>query len=86
MILEPLENAFDAMGAMQGEMAPLKRAAIGGAVGYAVLEIFKPGVAYDDAGNRRPFALGADKDTKEGTYFPWWAFVAVPAFVSGVLI
>jgi len=85
-ILDPLEQGFDKLGAMQGELAPLKRAAIGAAVGYAFVEIVKPSVAYDDNGKELPFTATADKTEPKTTYFPWWMFVAIPAFVSGVLI
>lgn len=85
VIIEPLENAFDAVGAMDGELAPLKRMAIGAAVGYGFLKVFQPSVAYTADGKERPFAL-ADANAPDGTYLPWWMIVAIPAAVSSILI
>jgi hypothetical protein len=86
IIVDPLERGFAAVGAMEGELAPLKRAAIGGLIGYAFVSVFKPGVAFDEAGKARPFALGNDDKSSDPTYFPEWMFVALPAFICGVLI
>lgn len=83
-IIDPLERLFDSLGAMDGELAPLKRAAIGGAAGYAVAKVFMPSVAYTDDGKERPFKLTSDDPN--ATWFPPMMFAAVPAFVSSVLI
>ena len=85
MILDPLENAFDAVGAMQGEFAPLKRAAIGAAIGAGIAYGLKPAFAFDQtSGEPLPFALGSD--AANSTYFPYWAIIGLPAFVFSVLI
>lgn len=81
MIVDPLENAFDAVGAMQGQLAPLKRAAIGGAVGYAIVQIWQPSIAFDGSG--KPLEFGGEEGQ---TYFPVWMFAAIPALIAGVLI
>lgn len=87
-ILDPAEEFFDAIGMMQGETAPLKRAAVGAALGYAVAYTMKPGFAFDPVtGKPRPWkvtAKGSDQD--EATWFPAWAFSVLPAFVFGAMI
>ncbi len=85
-ILEPLENIFDALGMMQGDLDPLKRAAVGGAIGYGLAYGLKPNFAFD--GNTpRPWKVTASADEqKDATWFPAWAIAALPAFVFGVLI
>lgn len=87
-ILDPAEEFFDAIGMMQGETAPLKRAAVGAAVGYAIAYTMKPGFAFDPTtGKPRPWkvtASGADQD--KATWFPAWAFSVLPAFVFGAMI
>ncbi len=87
VILEPIENLFDSMGMMQGETAPLKRAAVGAAVGYGVAYGIKPSFAFDKDGKAKEWyftAKAADKDNS--TYVPAWAIVAIPAIIFGVLI
>ena len=85
-IVDPLENAFDAVGAMQGEAAPLKRAAIGGVLGYAIAYGIKPDFAWKD-GKQRPWAATADQADKPiSTWFPVWAIVAIPAIMFSTMI
>jgi hypothetical protein len=87
-ILDPIENAFDSMGMMQGEMAPLKRAAFGAAVGYVLSYGIKPGFAFDKT-TKKPkewYFTAAEADKKNSTYVPAWAVVAIPAVIFGVLI
>jgi hypothetical protein len=87
LIIEPIENGFDAVGAMQGEMAPLKRAAIGAALGAAVVYGIKPSVAYDKNGVARPFAGTATAGQKDNaTWLPYWAIIGIPAVVFSVFI
>jgi hypothetical protein len=83
LIVDPLESGFDAIGLGEGEFAPLGRAVVGGAIGYGIVIAFKPAVAYDEAGKERPFSIDGSNN---GTLFPWWMFVAVPAIISSVLI
>lgn len=86
-ILEPIENAFDAVGMMQGETAPLKRAAVGAGIGYFVGYYLQPSIAWN-AGVERVWTPLA-KDTAEyedSTWLPAWMITAIPAFVFGVLI
>lgn len=86
-ILDPAENFFDAIGMMQGESAPLKRAAVGAGLGYALAYGIKPQFAFDKDGKALPWkvtAKGADQDN--ATWFPAWAIVALPAFVFGAMI
>jgi hypothetical protein len=87
VILDPLESVFDAVGAMQGPLAPAKRAAIGAGLGYGIL-MLKPSFACNPDGSYRPFILTAqtDADKQNATYFPWWAVVGVPAAMFSLLI
>lgn len=88
VILEPLESAFDAVGAMQGPLAPAKRAAIGAGLGYGVLAVFKPSFACNPDGSYRPFILTAttDAEKQNATLFPWWAVIGAPAAMFSLLI
>lgn len=95
MILEPIEGVFDSVGMMQGDMAPVKRAAVGAAIGYAFAYGVQPKFAFmPDPTNPKKkipkkFTFGATKeevDNKETTYFPAWAIVAAPAIIFSVLI
>jgi len=87
-ILDPAENFFDALGMMgPSEAAPLKRAAVGAGLGYALAYGIKPQFAFDKDGKPLPWkvtAKGADQDN--ATWFPAWAIVALPAFVFGAMI
>ena len=87
VILEPIENLFDAMGMMQGEAAPLKRAAAGVALGYAIAYGIKPSFAFTADGKEKVFAgTSSAKDDPDATWFPAWAVVVVPAVIFSVLI
>lgn len=85
-ILEPLENIFDSLGMMQGDSDPLKRAAVGGVIGYGLAYGLKPQWAFE-GDKPRPWKVTApDDQQKEATWFPAWAIAALPAFVFGVMI
>lgn len=86
LIIEPLENAFDAVGAMEGTLAPLKRAAIGGGIGYLLAYGLKPAVAFDNDGNERPWIFGENGDSKDATYLPAWGIAVIPAAISSLFI
>lgn len=87
VVLAPLEDALDAVGLMQGDAAPLKRAAVGAAIGAGIAYGLKPAFAFDATGNPKPFYFAAtDAEKANSTFFPDWAIVALPAFVLGVLI
>lgn len=87
VLLNPIEDALDSIGLMEGEAAPLKRAAVGAGIGYLFAVLVKPGFAYTADGKARPFALNASAaDQASATYFPVGAIVAIPAFILGVLI
>jgi hypothetical protein len=80
-VMDPIEDGFDKLGMMQGEAAPLKRAAVGGVLGYAIAYGIKPSFAFDSKGDPKPFG------TKKGeTLFPAWGIVVLPAIIFGVLI
>lgn len=85
-ILDPAENFFDAIGCMQGPSAPLKRAAIGAGLGYALAYGLKPGFAFTN-GEARPWKVTATGDeAADATWFPAWAIAVLPAFVFGAMI
>jgi hypothetical protein len=85
-ILEPAENFFDSIGCMQGPSAPLKRAAIGAGLGYAIAYGLKPNFAFKN-GEARPWKVTASgDDAADATWFPAWAIAVFPAFVFGAMI
>ncbi len=87
MILDPVEEALDKVGLMQGPSAPLKRTIVGGAIGYGVMELWKPLWAYDASGAPLPWRFtNPNKDKNLTTMVPYWMAALVPAFVLGVLI
>ena len=86
-ILDPAEEFFDAIGMMQGDSAPLKRAALGAVLGYGLAYAFKPKFAFDDQGKPKQWkvtASGPDQDN--ATWFPVGLIVGLPAFVFGAMI
>lgn len=88
IIIEPIEKVFDSVGMMQGDMAPLKRAATGAAIGAAIVYGLQPDFLYDKVNKKyKVFAGTATKDeAADATWFPWWAVIGIPAAVFGVLI
>ena len=86
LIMEPVEEVFDQLGMMQGEAAPLKRAAFGAALGYGIAFGLKPGFAFD-GDKAKPWYFTAKPDEEAiSTYVPAWAVVAIPALIFSVLI
>jgi len=90
VILEPVENALDSVGLMQGEMAPLKRTALGAAIGFGVMGLWRPSWAYAPGPNGKPYpwSVTAPKGTPDDakTKVPYWMAALIPAVVLGVLI
>lgn len=87
-IIAPIEDALDSVGMMQGDLAPMKRAVVGGAIGYGVITMWKPSWAYDqDTGTPYPWTVtNKDVDRHQTTMMPYWLAALIPAFVLGVLI
>lgn len=85
--METIEDSLDSVGLMQGEFAPLKRAVLGGAVGYAAVAMAKPSWAYDKDGNPYPWRFTSkDLPSSQTTLMPYWLTALIPAFALGVLI
>jgi len=84
VVMDPIENALDAVGLMQGPLAPAKRTVVGAALGAAVTFAWKPEIAFNQDGTLRPWS--AMSEEPNATPMPWWMFVAFPALVLGVLI
>lgn len=85
-ILDPVEEIFDSVGLMQGEMAPLLRAGVGAGLGWALTYGLQPQFMFKD-GKPRPWAVTAKvEDVKDSTYFPAWLGISLPAFVFGALV
>jgi len=87
-VIASVENVFDSMGAMRGNVAYVKRAAIGAGLGYVAMETIRPSFAYYDDGTARPWAfstMGSTADAATGqlhsTYVPWWSGPVVGAIV-----
>ena len=86
-IMDPIEEIFDSVGLMQGDSAPLKRAAVGALLGYAIAYGLKPSFAFNDDDSAKPFAgTASDADQANSTWFPAYAIVALPAIVFSVFI
>lgn len=84
VILDPVENALDAVGLMQGPFAPVKRTVVGGAIGAGIVFGLQPALAFNEDGSLRPWSLTSSEP--DATPVPWWLMVAFPAFVLGILI
>lgn len=83
---ESVEQVADRFGLMQGEMAPLKRFAVGSAIGYAIAYGLKPGVAFEE-GKQRPFGYG--KPGASGippTLMPAWLITVLPGAMFALFI
>ena len=83
IIIDPIEELMDKMGMMQGEYAPLKRAAFGSTVGAALTWTIKPTVAFE-GDKPRPWKLQS-KDP-DATYITWWMLAMFPGVILGVFI
>lgn len=85
VILDPLESMMDSLGLMQGSMAPLKRAALGTALGAALVWGIRPTAVFKADGKTfRPFKLtSGDKDA---TWTPWWLVAGAPGVLLGVFV
>lgn len=85
--MEQIEDALDSVGLMQGDLAPLKRTLVGGAIGYFVVTTMQPTWAYTKDGKPKEWAITSTSEVPDATTMvPWWMAAAVPAFVMGVLI
>lgn len=73
------ENFFDSIGLMRGDYAPVGRAAVGAAVGSALMWSIRPSFAFDKSGNPIPWG-------KDGTSVPWFTIPAAMAIFCGVFI
>lgn len=87
-ILEPIEDGLDKLGMMQGDAAPLKRFLLGTAIGYALVELWKPGFAFDPKdGHEYPWRVThKDLPKDQTTMMPWWLAASIPGLALGVLI
>lgn len=83
-ILNPIEDALDRVGLMQGSMAPTKRALVGAAVGAAVVYGVKPTSMWN-GDKMKPWTPFAKKG-EDSTWLPGWLAISIPAVVLGVLI
>lgn len=87
-----LEETFDRLGLMTGDLAPMKRFAVGAALGGAVAYGLKPSIAYDEEkGEWRPFGFkSSSAPAKPGdvdpTLMPAWLITVLPGVVFSVLI
>jgi hypothetical protein len=88
VIIDPIEDVLDKVGLMQGEMAPLKRAVVGGAIGYGVISMWKPSWAYDpDDHHAYPWTVThRSMERSQTTMMPYWLASLIPAVILGVLI
>lgn len=84
VLLNPIESVLDSVGLMEGQLAPLKRATVGAVIGAGLVFVIKPKLAFTTDGNLRPWAAVSDDPT--ATTIPWWAMVAVPVVILGILI
>jgi hypothetical protein len=66
---------------------PITRSVIGGGIGYGIAFGFKPEFAFAADGTARPWkATATPAQQHEATWFPYWAIIAAPAILFGVLI
>ncbi len=86
--LNPAEKIFDAVGLGRGTYAPAGRMIVGGAAGWAVMELVKPDFAYTADGSARPwsFSQGGADNPELATAVPWWVGPAAGAFICGTFI
>lgn len=82
-----LEQFADKFGLMTGDLAPMKRFAVGAGVGYVLGYVLKPGVAWS-AGKPRPFGYGKPKDGSDldPTLMPAWLITVLPGAAFALLV
>lgn len=84
VLLDPIEGILDSVGLMEGELAPIKRFVVGGAIGAGIVFGAKPSLAFTADGQLRPWSVLSDD--ANATPVPWWFMVGLPAVVLGVFI
>lgn len=88
-----VENVMDSMGLMQGSLAPVKRAAVFGGLGYLGVMAIRPDSMFYENGEPRPWKysqMGSDFDGSgtgsHSTVFPYWGVPLVTAAIGGLVI
>lgn len=81
-VMAPVESAFSYI---PGGNYPIGRVAIGAAAGGSVAYFVRPAMSFNADGSARPFIL-FDPQNPQATIFPWWAYIALPAVIFGVLL
>jgi len=81
-VLAPVESIFLAI---PGGGSPIGRVAIGAAAGAGVAYFLRPAMSFHSNGRPREWIVTHASDP-EATLFPWWAYVAMPAVLFGILL
>jgi hypothetical protein len=66
--------------------SPISRTIFGATAGFVLQLLLKPSISYNEQGNTKTFALFADKDDKDTTYFPWYLFPILLGLLMGVFL
>lgn len=84
-VLDTVENAYDSIGLMRGEQAPMKRFLFTGGVLYTLVWLAQPRSMFDEAGNARAWSVISPEDPN-ATTFPHYLVPLIGGFVGGFLI
>lgn len=61
-----------------GLSSPWMRLVAGATLGFGTQLVLKPSISYDNRGYAKSFIVD--------TFFPWWAWVVVPALVFALIL
>lgn len=73
-LLSIIEQFFDKLGMMKGDLAEIKRFSFGLIVSFGVLYIVKPPIMFTQEGNIKPWSLivQGSEEEKNSTIVPIW--------------
>ena len=85
VVIDPLENVYDALGLMEGQNAPALRLLVSAGAGAGLMWGIKPLVSFDASGKPLPWSV-LDPTNPAATAFPWWMPAVLGGVVGGLLI
>lgn len=88
MVVQPVEDVFDAFGLMQGPNAPFKRFAVTATLTGLAIWAARPDWAFQ-GGEPRPWSLMVGPQVREGaqpTSTPWWSLPVLVGVTFSFLI
>ena len=83
-IMDVIEGAYDSIGLMRTESAPMKRFLFTGGLTYGIVYVAQPESMFDQNGPR-PWSL-TSPDAPNATAFPHYLIPILAGFVGGFMV